>query len=227
MLQRPTVPKRPLTYCGIVISVGLFAAGAPAFAADPTGDWAVENAVAHIRIADCGGSMWGAVSWEKTPGGVDKNNPDASKRSRPTLGMVTLFDMKKSAKADEWKGKVYDARDSGKMYDATIKPKGADELEIEGCLVWPLCGSQTWTRVSPPIPSSPTNATAKNANAAAKGAATTGAKAAPAPAPSTMAKATPAPAAKSGPAGQKGAAGAQTADIGDICLLPEINKVTH
>jgi uncharacterized protein (DUF2147 family) len=232
MLQRPRIPTRPLTYCGILFSAGLFSAGlTPAFAADPTGDWKVENNVAQIRIADCGGSLWGAVAWEKTPGGVDKNNPDASKRSRPTLGIITLFDMKKSQKAEEWSGKVYDARDSGKMYDATIRPKGANELEIEGCLVWPLCGSQTWTRASPPIPPSPANAAAKgtgNAKTAAPGG-----KMAPAPAPgsNTMAKNAPAPTTgtKTAPAGQKAApGGAQaTADIGDVCLLPEVTKATQ
>ena len=49
----------------------------PALAADPTGDWKVADGVANIRVAECNGSMWGAVSWEKTPGGRDKSNPDA------------------------------------------------------------------------------------------------------------------------------------------------------
>ena len=56
--------------------------------------------------------MWGAVSWEKTPGGRDKNNPDASKQSRPTLGMPILIDMKKKpGVADQWEGQVYNAKD--------------------------------------------------------------------------------------------------------------------
>ena len=58
---------------------------ASALAADPTGDWRVADGVANIRVAECNGSMWGAVAWEKTPGGRDKNNPDVSKQSRPTL----------------------------------------------------------------------------------------------------------------------------------------------
>lgn len=247
MLQRPNITTRHLVYCGLVLSAGFVSAGlSPARALDPTGDWQVEDAVAVIRVAECNGSMWGAVSWEKTPGGLDKNNPDVSKRTRPTLGMVTLFDMKKKAKADEWNGKVYDARDSGKLYSASIKPKSQNELEIEGCLVWPLCGSQTWTRVGPPIPSSPTNSLAKGSAAAAPAkpgiiARITGtapkptpgaapapaAAAAPAPANGAPKAAAPAAAAKA-PAGQKtaSAAGGQGADIGDICLLPEIAKAT-
>jgi uncharacterized protein (DUF2147 family) len=210
----------------------LFSAGlTPAFAADPTGDWKVEDGVANIRVAECGGSMWGAVAWEKTPGGIDKNNPDAAKKSRPTLSIVTLIDMKKNAANDKWAGQVYNAKD-GKFYKSTIKLGDTpDELEIEGCVLGFLCGGQTWTRVGPSIPSSPSNLTAKNV--AAKGGVAAGGKMAPAPAPTAAPKAAPAASAgKMAPAGQKAAAApalapGQTADIGDICLLPEINKVTH
>ncbi|CAN5439876.1 DUF2147 domain-containing protein [soil metagenome] len=231
MLQRPSITTRRLVYWGIVFSAGFVSAGlTPAHALDPTGDWLVEDGVANIRVAECNGSMWGAVSWEKTPGGIDKNNPDVSKRTRPTLGMLTLIDMKKKPKADEWNGKVYDAKDSGKLYSASIRPKGPDELEIEGCLVWPLCGSQTWTRVGPPIPSSPTNSLAKAATTPTKPgiiARITGTapKTAPAPKAAATPKTSPttATAAPKASAGQKMAAGAQPpADIGDICLLPEI-----
>lgn len=235
MLQRPRITTRTLTYCGILFSAGLFSAGlAPAFAADPTGDWKVEDGVAHIRVAECGGSMWGAVAWEKTPGGIDKNNPDATKKARPTLGIVTLLDMKKNAANDKWAGQVYNAKD-GKFYKSTIKlGDTADELEIEGCVLGFLCGGQTWTRVGPSIPSSPSNLTAKGA--LPKAGAATGGKMAPAATPTAAAapKAAPAPAAgapkATAPAGQKTAAATapgQPADIGDICLLPEINKVTH
>ena len=235
MLQRPRITTRTLTYCGILFSAGLFSAGlAPAFAADPTGDWKVEDGVAHIRVAECGGSMWGAVAWEKTPGGIDKNNPDATKKARPTLGIVTLLDMKKNAANDKWAGQVYNAKD-GKFYKSTIKlGDTADELEIEGCVLGFLCGGQTWTRVGPSIPSSPSNLTAKGA--LPKAGAATGGKMAPAATPTAVAapKAAPAPAAgapkAAAPAGQKTAAApvpGQPADIGDICLLPEINKVTH
>ncbi|SFL89752.1 Uncharacterized conserved protein, DUF2147 family [Bradyrhizobium sp. NFR13] len=235
MLQRPRITTRTLTYCGILFSAGLFSAGlAPAFAADPTGDWKVEDGVAHIRVAECGGSMWGAVAWEKTPGGIDKNNPDATKKTRPTLGIVTLLDMKKNAANDKWAGQVYNAKD-GKFYKSTIKlGDTADELEIEGCVLGFLCGGQTWTRVGPSIPSSPSNLTAKGA--LPKAGAATGGKMAPASIPTAAAapKAAPPPAAgapkAAAPAGQKNAAATvpgQPADIGDICLLPEINKVTH
>src|SRR6201993_155146 len=136
-----------VVYSGLFFATGLV----PALAADPTGDWRVADGVANIRVAECNGSMWGVVAWEKTPGGRDKNNPDVSKQSRPTLGMPILIDMKKKAGADQWEGQVYNAKD-GKLYNSTITPVGTDQLEIRGCVLGFLCGGETWTRVAPPIP---------------------------------------------------------------------------
>jgi uncharacterized protein (DUF2147 family) len=199
-------------------------------AADPTGDWKVADGVANIRVAQCNGDMWGVVAWEKVPGGKDKNNPDTAKQSRPTLGMPILIDMKKKS-ADSWEGQVYNAKD-GQLYSSTIKPVGADQLEIQGCVLGFLCGGETWTRVGPPIPSSPVNSMAKGAPKGAPGAAPKTAAPAPA-APKTTgvanpAPASPAPAPKAAPAQKQAAtAAAQPADIGDICLLPDIARFAH
>src|SRR5437588_9139113 len=147
---------RILLYSLIMLASGL----ASAKAADPTGDWRVADGVANIRVAQCNGSIWGAVAWEKTPGGKDVHNPDVSKQNRPTLGMPILIDMKKKAGADAWEGQVYNAKD-GQYYSSTIKPVDADHLEIQGCVLGFLCGGETWTRVAGPIPSSPANSMAK------------------------------------------------------------------
>src|SRR5467141_4874446 len=156
MLHCPRTTMRTVAYSGIFLATCFTAA----FAADPTGDWKVADGVANIRVAECNGSMWGAVAWEKAPGSSDKSNPDASKQSRPTLGMPILIDMKKKAGVDQWEGQVYNAKD-GQFYSSTIKPVGSDQLEIQGCVLGFLCGGETWTRVAGPIPSSPANSMAK------------------------------------------------------------------
>ena len=92
----------PRSIARAILCSGLVLAAVPALAADPTGDWRVADGVANIRVAQCNGNMWGAVSWEKTPGGRDSNNPDASRQSRPTLGMPILIDMKKKPAVDQW-----------------------------------------------------------------------------------------------------------------------------
>ncbi|EJN12640.1 hypothetical protein PMI42_04050 [Bradyrhizobium sp. YR681] len=209
-------------YTGILLAGG-YTGLTSALAADPTGDWRVADGVANIRVAQCNGSMWGAVSWEKQPGGRDENNPDVSKQNRPTLGMATLLDMKKKPGADQWEGQVYNAKD-GQLYSATITPAGTDQLEIKGCVMGFLCGGETWTRVGPPIPLSTANAVAKGAAKPAGAApkaqgaaqATTGAT------PPAPAAAAPKATAAAKP-GQKGAAD----PVGDICLLPEIAGFAH
>ena len=219
MLHCPRNIMRTVAFSAIFLTSGFTAA----LAADPTGDWRVADGVANIRVAECNGSMWGAVAWEKTPGGRDKNNPDVSKQSRPTLGMPILIAMKKKPAVDQWEGQVYNAKD-GQMYATTIKPVGTDQLEIQGCVLGFLCGGETWTRVGPPIPSSPANSMAKGAPKGAPGAAskTAGHTTATPAAPKTTGVASPAP-----KAAQKQAAAGQPGDIGDICLLPDIARFAH
>jgi uncharacterized protein (DUF2147 family) len=212
MLHCPRSIVRAIVCSGFILAAG------QALAADPTGDWRVADGVANIRVAQCNGDMWGVVAWEKMPGGRDKNNPDASKQSRPTLGMAILIDMKKKAGVDQWEGQVYNAKD-GQLYSSTIKPVGTDQMEIQGCVLGFLCGGETWTRVGPPIPSSPANSMAKGAPKPAPGA--------PQPAPGAPPKTTGSANAAPKASGQKQAAG-QTADpVGDICLLPDVARFAH
>src|ERR1700694_4251627 len=224
MLHCPRNIMRTAVYSGIFLATGL----APARAVDPTGDWRVGGGGANIRVAQCNGNIWGAVAWEKIPGGRDKNNPDVSKQNRPTLGMPILIEMKKTSGADQWEGQVYNAKD-GQYYSSTIKPLDPDHLEIQGCVLGFLCGGETWTRVAGPIPSSPSNSMARGApktpGALPKTAAPATAAAAPTTtaAPRTTGSVNPAPKAP----GQKLAAAAQPADIGDICLLPDIARFAH
>jgi uncharacterized protein (DUF2147 family) len=209
MLHCPRVIMTTVAYSGIFLAIGL----APALAADPTGDWRVADGVANIRVAECNGNMWGVVSWEKVPGGHDIHNQDASKRSRPTLGMPILIDMKKKSAVDQWEGQVYNGKD-GQFYSSTIKPIGSDQLEIQGCVLGFLCGGETWTRVAGPIPSSAANSMAKGTLGALPKTAT----------PKTTSSVNPA--AKT--LGQKQATTAQAADqVGDICLLPDIARFAH
>jgi len=222
MLHCPRNIMRTISYPVLLLATCLAPAlTAPALAADdPTGDWRVADGVANIRVAECNGRMWGAVSWEKVPGGRDTNNPDVSKQSRPTLGMPILIDMKKKPGVDVWEGQVYNAKD-GQYYSSTIKPVDPDHMEIRGCVLGFLCGGETWTRVAGPIPSSPANSMAKGTpkNMAAM--------------PRTAAPKTAAPntTGSVNPAGRKTGqklTSAQAADpVGDICLLPDLAGFAH
>jgi len=197
-----------LTSSGLFLAISI----SSALATEPTGDWRVADGVANIRVAQCNGSMWGVVAWEKELGGRDTNNPDVSKQNRPTLGMPILIDMKKKPGLEQWEGQVYNAKD-GQSYSATITPIGNDQLEIKGCVLGFLCGGETWTRVAPPVPSNPVNSMAKSTTGTPK---------------STKPAVLPKAGSPSSKAGQKQPAQAQPADpVGDICLLPDIARLPH
>lgn len=117
---------------------------------NPTGEWLVAKRVARIKIVNCDDRLWGVVAWEATPGGVDSNNPDPSKRTRPTLGMPILLGMEK-VKSNEWKGEIYNAED-GKTYSSSISLLNPDLLKVQGCVLGILCGGENWTRVHLPPP---------------------------------------------------------------------------
>ena len=230
MLQCPRTfaPRnfaRTIAYSGFLLASALLTGSlTPALAADPTGDWKVADGVANIRVAQCNGSMWGVVAWEKVPGGKDSNNPDPARQNRPTLGMPILIDMKKKPGVDAWEGQVYNAKD-GQTYSSTIKPIGNDQLEIQGCVLGFLCGGETWTRAGPPIPSSPTNSMAKGTPP--RTSSPQGSQAAVAQdAGSQDHRSSVNPAARTA-AGQKQAAAAPSDVVGDICLIPDIARFAH
>jgi uncharacterized protein (DUF2147 family) len=128
-----------------------------ASALDPTGEWDTENGDAHIRIVDCAGRLWGVVSWAKAPGN-DIHNPDPSLRSRPTVGMPVLLNMKPGDDPGTWEGEVYNAK-NGRTYDASIEIKSADTLHVEGCALAVLCGGEDWKRL---VQSQPAQADPRN-----------------------------------------------------------------
>ncbi|SRR5258706_4595779 len=127
-----------------VLAFSAFVRGA--FAADPMGEWLVAERTARIAIADCGGALWGVVSWEADPGGVDDKNPDTAKRGRPTLGMPVLLGMKASG-TNQWAGGIYNS-DDGKTYSGGLTLISPDVLRVRGCVLIILCGGENWTRAT-------------------------------------------------------------------------------
>lgn len=124
-------------------------AATSASAAEPTGEWLVEGGIAHIKIDTCGDRLWGIVAWEMKAN-VDRNNPDPSKRARPTLGIPILLGMAQ-AEPNRWDGDIYNTQD-GRTYTAHISLANEDTLRVEGCVLGFLCGGQSWTRVAAPQP---------------------------------------------------------------------------
>jgi len=134
------------------IAAALLAAGA-ARAADPFGTWWTEGNESQVHITNCGGALCGALSWLKEPTDpdthkpkTDKNNADASKQSRPLLGVEIVLGMKPNGAPNQWTGQVYNAKD-GRTYSGSFIMTGANSADLKGCVMGGLlCKSQIWTR---------------------------------------------------------------------------------
>jgi uncharacterized protein (DUF2147 family) len=124
----------------------------PAFAADPIGTWLTEEGKATVRVTDCGGALCGTIIALKEPNDpatgkpkVDKNNVDASKRSRPIVG-VQLVTGLKPAGANKWTGQIYNPED-GKTYNANVTLQNANAITVQGCILGGvICKTNAWTR---------------------------------------------------------------------------------
>ena len=142
------------------LAAALALVGAPALAADPTGNWLVKDQTAVIRIAPCADALCGTIAWTSQPG-LDENNPDPSKRNRPIVGTQILLGMKPAggtggtggtggasgtggAGGNRWDGEIYNP-ENGKTYSGHIILLSPDLLRIEGCLLI-FCGGENWTR---------------------------------------------------------------------------------
>ncbi|MPZ38036.1 MAG: DUF2147 domain-containing protein [Rhizobiales bacterium] len=124
----------------IVTGVAATIASGAAMAAEPKGDWRVEDGSAVIRIDNCRGALWGVVAWEKVPGRDPRSG-------RPTLGSPVLINMREASQA-RWEGQIYNAQ-NGRTYKANVRMVGDNTLRVEGCVMGGVfCGGQRWTRVS-------------------------------------------------------------------------------
>jgi len=197
MIDRSTVAA--LAGLALATLPGLAQAASPN---DPTGTYLTEDGRARIRVEKCGPqntNLCGYVVWLKVPLNdkgqprIDFKNPDTKKQTRPSLGHQLVMGLKPNAEA-RYAGKIYNA-DEGKFYDVTMWSEQPTELNVRGCMLGFLCGSQTWNKVTDVAPGQLTAATNQPGGprsdaewmpkpaAAAKpaGAKTSGDKAAPAP----------------------------------------------
>jgi uncharacterized protein (DUF2147 family) len=132
-----------------VLATAAFAAPASAQQADPTGLWQTPTNGGQVRIARCGQALCGTLVTSDhiraDAGALDENNSNRALRTRTlrNLPMLTGF----TGGPTEWRGgSVYNPAD-GRTYRGTITLTNANTLNLRGCVVAPLCRTQTWTRV--------------------------------------------------------------------------------
>jgi uncharacterized protein (DUF2147 family) len=133
-----------------LLIISALLAGAPLATDTVIGRWKTETHNAIVEIARCGASICGRIvtsdALRANPGMKDARNSNVTLRSRPIEGMLFLTGFKPDADGVWSNGQVYNA-DDGKTYNGKITPVGANQLKLRGCVFFPLCKTQTWTRV--------------------------------------------------------------------------------
>lgn len=124
----------------------LLLAATPALAQDVKGTWLSESGETRVKIAECGASLCGTITWLKDPR-KDVQNEKESLRSRDLVGVRMMYDIKPNG-TNAWAGKLYNITD-GKTYTGKMETSGASALKLSGCVLGGLiCKSQTWSRVN-------------------------------------------------------------------------------
>jgi uncharacterized protein (DUF2147 family) len=135
-----------LLFFGLIGITPIFAEESPS----PLGHWKNEDAT--FEIFDSGGKLSAkiiALKEPKTPDGEAKkdiHNPDATKRSRPIIGMVFMTGFTKKSDTRWEDGSIYDPK-TGNAYSCFLELQGADRIAVRGFIGISLIGrTDTWTR---------------------------------------------------------------------------------
>lgn len=135
------------TAAASVLAATAFAAPPPG--SDPVGLWQTPTHGGQVRISHCGAALCGVLvtsdNIRQNPSLTDSHNRDASLRGRPVRNLPMLSGF--TGGPTEWShGSVYNPEDGG-TYHGTITMQGPNTLRLRGCIVAPLCKTQTWTRI--------------------------------------------------------------------------------
>ena len=122
---------------------------------DVRGEWATQGYSARVRVRPCENQpdqLCGRVLWLWEPSDKqgkplsDAKNPDPALRSRPVVGLDIIHGFRPSGTPGLWtQGNIYNPED-GRTYNARLRLRNADTLELEGCVLF-ICAKQVWRRL--------------------------------------------------------------------------------
>jgi len=133
----------------LAAAIALAAGAGPASAQkaeDAFGTWRHPENGSHIDLYKCGEGLCAKIAKVVDGQKTDDKNPDASKRSRPVVGLVIMSGAKKTGDST-WKGQLYNRADGG-TYAGTLVVKSKNAIDLSGCTAVVLCKTVTWTRVN-------------------------------------------------------------------------------
>ncbi len=134
----------------LLLAFAASCAAAPALAAAPvTGLWRMEDNNIRVRIVPCGSALCGRLAaadkLKQNPQLKDKMNKDPALRNRPVRNLLVMWGF--TGGPQKWTGgRIYNP-DDGKTYKSEMTMADANTLQVKGCVVKPLCKSETLTRL--------------------------------------------------------------------------------
>lgn len=147
LAARLGLPLSRIALAGVLVAVG---ASSPAMAQDVVGLWRTPvDGGGTVRISRCGADICGTIvdspRLRANPDQRDVRNRDAAKRDRRLQGLTMLRASPTGSRrwGDGW---VYNPED-GRTYNGSIELAADGTLRLRGCVVAPLCRTQTWSRV--------------------------------------------------------------------------------
>jgi uncharacterized protein (DUF2147 family) len=142
-----------LRFSCFLFSIWLAATPVGAQSPTPVGVWLHDNKRIEIEITPCGETLCGKLVWFKRPNDaqglplVDLNNPDATLRARPLIGLVVLNGLRRTGENTWENGSIYDP-DDGATYNASMSMQDDGALQVRAYVLMPILGKTfVWTRM--------------------------------------------------------------------------------
>ncbi|MGC1302051.1 MAG: DUF2147 domain-containing protein [Caulobacteraceae bacterium] len=113
------------------------------------GFWQAKSGGGVIELHRCGDALCGRIAdsddLKANPDLRDVNNKHPELRDRRLKGLDIFHGFRGGP--DDWSdGRIYNPND-GRTYRGQLHMTAPDRVHVVGCLVFPVCGGQTWTRV--------------------------------------------------------------------------------
>ncbi len=121
----------------------------PGAAGGAAGLWLTGHDHGIVEVFACDAALCGRIvtsdRLKAHPDQVDERNAEESLRRRPIKGLSIFYGVKGGPPV--WSGgRVYNPTD-GRTYEGSIRLIDPNTLKLTGCVFYPLCRSEIWTRV--------------------------------------------------------------------------------
>lgn len=141
--------SRPLpALVAAVVLASTAGSTAASSAVSPIGLWLTPDDHGQVEVLACGDKLCGRIvtsdRLKADPGLKDTANKNPALRNRPLKGLMIMTGF--NGGPARWTGgTIYRPQDGG-AYQGTIDMVDARTLKLKGCVVAPLCQTQTWKR---------------------------------------------------------------------------------